>query len=47
MCLNLLYVDTNDNHPISTSNNINHYRTSGITTTGSGYWMLIGNSFTS
>jgi len=47
MCLNLLYVDTNDNHPISTSNNINHYRNSGITTTGSGYWMLIGNSFTS
>ena len=47
MCLNLLYVDTNDNHPISTSNTIDHYRNSGISTTGTGYWMLIGNSFTS
>ena len=47
MCLNLLYVDVNNNHPISTSNSINPYRTSGLSTTGTGYWMLIGNSFTS
>lgn len=47
MCLNLLYVDENDNHPIASSNNINPYRTSGLSTTGTGYWMLIGNSFTS
>ena len=47
MCLNLLYVDENGNHPIASSNNINPYRTSGLSTTGTGYWMLIGNSFTS
>ena len=45
MCLNLLYVDVNDNHPIASSNSINYYRNSGLSTTGTGYWMLIGNSF--
>ena len=47
MCLNLIYVATNTNTGAISTNNVDHYRTSGISATGSGYWMLIGNSFTS
>lgn len=47
MCLNLIYVATNTNTGSISTNNVDHYRTSGVSATGSGYWMLIGNSFTS
>tara|TARA_B100000674_G_C37627781_1_gene817353 strand:- start:344 stop:808 length:465 start_codon:yes stop_codon:yes gene_type:complete len=47
MCLNLIYVATNTNTNSISTNNVDAYRIDGVSTTGSGYWMLIGNSFTS
>ena len=47
MCLNLIYVATNTNTGSISTNDVDHYRTSGASNTGTGYWMLIGNSFSS
>ena len=47
MCLNLVYIQTAANSDSISTTNIDHYRTSGSSTTGIGYWMLMGNSFSS
>ena len=47
MCLNLIYVATNTNTNSISTNNVDPYRIDNVSTTGTGYWMLIGNSFTS
>ena len=46
MCLNLVYVSTTTNTDLVSTNDVNHYRTDGPSNTGTGYWILLGNSFT-